>query len=173
MATKLEALKARAEKLATEEKELASKIEEMELEELRFEEFQQKSAGALVKVSDATKMILDGEGIVIPAGKIVMLKSLEDGAVAASFRDEPAERKARVPGDKTTSGTGTTRTTITYEGRETNWAGVADQLGVAYGKGSAHAALAHSKDAKIKAVHDSITHECPYAKVEKPAEAAK
>lgn len=166
MPTKLETLKAKLEKQQKMIEELAKQVEEEQMAELKAEEFAQKSADTLIAIAAASIAIFKEAGLQLPEGRLIQLASAKNDIGEDVFvpqivaTSKPKTASSASTGEKRATG-GATRHTIVYEGKECSWADVADELGIAYGQGSAHKAVFD----KNRAAHDAIPHEnCPYIK---------
>ncbi len=160
MATKLEQLKTKLDKLSSAQKDIEKLIADAELDAIREEEFNAKSAAVLTDIAQYAQRVFDARGLAMPDGKVVVI-GVTDGIWTAGRRDASVARKAGEPkAAGAGGGTGKGRTTITYEGKQMSWAQFCDLKGGDYGAGSAHKyAYDHFKEE-----HDKVVHECNYAK---------
>lgn len=159
MTTKLEQLKSKLDKRASEIEELKKSIETEELAELQAEEFAGKSADILSAIANFAKGEFDKAGLVMPSGKSVTLTAADGGVWTGSMLAPKASKKSTGEHKAGTNGKKGALECPKYPNEKLTWHQIADKEGISVGAGSAHKAVFTAN----KALHDTVVHtDCPY-----------
>lgn len=144
-----EQLKAKLQKREEELKDLRKQVKDAELAEQKAAEEAAKLEALSPQVSQAIQDVLNKSGLTLPVGKQIVTIVGDTGLSTSIINGKVIRTSAG-------KGNGGAKA-ITYEGKQTSWAGLCELKGIARTPGgSAHRDVYN----KARELHDSIQHEC-------------